>query len=90
MQSQTITEMFKAACSDDEGGAFGFAEQVQASVLIAAGGALLTVDRVVRAAVRGELVELESGRGERTLVAAESVVAVQLQHGDDATGFLKA
>lgn len=86
MQNKSLLEMFEAASSGSKDGVFTFSAEQKAALLVAASGALLTIDEVHRLQLTPGHVVAE-GRSERFYVDPEAVLAVRVEREREGTGF---
>ena len=87
MQRENLLALLKEAADSHADESFSFADKQQATVYIAAGADLLTIDRVTEVVLRGGVAIVQTAK-ERFYADAERVVAVRLHAGTDATGFI--
>lgn len=89
MQKDSLASVLKdASGTPDRDGTYVFDASRGLAFLVASGGTMLSIDRVRRVSLKKGYVSVESERGERYFVEAESVVALRLHDGDEKSGFV--
>lgn len=86
MKNDVLLKMLGEEGAKEGGACVVFAEEREASLLVALEGALLTVERLLRVEVKGDYLVAHGAR-ERLLVGVAQVVGLRVAAGAGGTGF---